>query len=337
MRPPVAHLLLSNIPRAPARVDTTTLVRILAQAGVQRTARAVQGQLRRLCAELPLRCVDRTKPHQWQWMAGATTYEFPPMGAHTALTLKMAHAYLAPLLPPSTLAAMKGQLQRADEVLRANAASKVATWSRKVRVFPRGFNLLPPRVQPEIVAAVYTALLKERRFEATYRRRGRTEDERYDVNPLGLVVRGSLLVLVCTLGKSKNLRQLHLHRMSEPRLLETQAHAPDGFDLDAHIARGNLSFLVDEEPVSLRLLFSAVAAQTVEESPVAADQRLTRRDDGRVELEATVANTLELSGWIKSYGPYVEVLGPERLREEIALEARETAEVYAKKPAAEGA
>jgi hypothetical protein len=159
-------MLLSSIPKAPARTDTTTLLRVLAQSGVRLTARAVQAQLRRLSAELPIRCIDRSKPYQWQWLPGAPTYELPPMTAHAALTLKLAHAYLVPLLPPSTLAAMKGQLQRADEVLRAGAGSSIAAWSGKVRVFPRGFNLLPPRVQPGVVGVVYTALLEERRFSA---------------------------------------------------------------------------------------------------------------------------------------------------------------------------
>ena len=100
----VGHLLLSFIPREPDRIDTTRLRKLLAQQGIERTPRAIQEKLQALCADYPIRCLAKSKPYQWQWLKTAPSYEFPPMNAHTALTLKLAYDYLAALLPVSTLA-----------------------------------------------------------------------------------------------------------------------------------------------------------------------------------------------------------------------------------------
>jgi predicted DNA-binding transcriptional regulator YafY len=203
----------------------------------------------------------------------------------------------------------------------------VSTWASKVRVFPRGLSLEPPNVDKATLALVYDALLENRRFEVTYRIRGEKNDRAFEVNPLGLVVRGSLLTLVCTIGKSDAPRQLHLHRMRDARPTTRAAHVPSGFDLDAHIREGNLSFLLGEK-MRLRARFGEVVVPTLEETPLSKDQKLTRQPDGRVILDATVPDTLELRGWLASYGPHVEVLEPSELREQIGRQARETAALY---------
>jgi hypothetical protein len=321
----VGHLLLSLIPREPDRIDTTRLRKLLEQQGIERTPRAIQEKLHALCAEHPIRCIAKTKPYQWQWLKTAPSYEFPPMNAHTALTLKLAYDYLAELLPVSTLTHLKAQVRRAEEVL--GRSSSVSSWASKVRVFPRGLNLEPPNVDKAALAVVYDALLENRRFDVTYRIRGEKKDRTFEVNPIALVVRGSLLTLVCTIGKSDAPRQLHLHRMHDARATTRSAHVPAGFDLDAYIREGNLAFLLGAN-VRMRARFAEIVGQTLEETPLSKDQKLTREPDGRVILEATVPDTLELRAWLASYGPHVEVLEPAELRAQIGLQARETAALY---------
>jgi predicted DNA-binding transcriptional regulator YafY len=43
---------------------------------------------------------------------------------------------------------------------------------------------------------------------------------------------------------------------------------------------------------------------------------------------SSVRGTRELVNWILSFGPYVDVLGPESLRREVAETVRETAGLY---------
>lgn len=327
MRPAdVRHLLLSFIPRAPSSIDTTRLIARLATQGILRTPRAVQKILHDLVGDFAIECLDTSKPFRWQWLESAPAYEFPPMNAHTALTLKLAYTQLKDLLPKSTLEQIKTQQRRADEVLKS--ASKVASWTKKIRVFPRGFNLLPPRVDRAVLATVYDALLEDRCFHVTYRLRAQASDSSFDVNPIALIVRGSLLTLVCTIGIKNDVRQLHLHRMKSAQLITRASHPPAGFNLDAHIRAGNLSFRIGSPTVVFRAIVTDPVAQTLAETPLSTDQTLAQRPDGGTLVEATLADTLELRGWIASYGPNIEVLAPPEIRDEIASNARKTAALY---------
>jgi len=86
--------------------------------------------------------------------------------------------------------------------------------------------------------------------------------------------------------------------------------------------------------LALRLRVHSDALPTVLEQPLAPDQRLSVDDDGHGVLEATVADTLDLRGWLKSYGPKLEVLGPSALREAVARELDEAARMYRVAPRA---
>lgn len=322
-----SHQLLSLIPRAPDRIATPRLRALLAAQGIQRTPRAIQLELQSLGARYPLRCIDGSKPYQWQWLADAPNYEFPPMNAHEAVTLKLAEALLAPLLPQTTFDHIKQRIRRADEVLRKSA--QLAAWTKKVRVFPRGVPLLPPKVERSVLAAVYDALLEGRCLQVTYRRWGVAKDDDMLVHPLALVVRGSLLTLMCTIGPTgEGVRQLHLHRVRAAKVLVQAARTPKGFDVDEEIRTGNVAFRVGEAAVTLRVIFTEQAARNLEETPLAKDQRLTKRRDGRVLLEATVADTFELRAWLLGYGPAAEVLAPKAIRDHVAKNAKKTAAIY---------
>jgi predicted DNA-binding transcriptional regulator YafY len=57
-------------------------------------------------------------------------------------------------------------------------------------------------------------------------------------------------------------------------------------------------------------------------------QKFTRRRDGTTLLSMTVRGTTELLPWILSFGPYIEVLKPQALREQARAAALETARLY---------
>ena len=66
----------------------------------------------------------------------------------------------------------------------------------------------------------------------------------------------------------------------------------------------------------------------VTESRLSRDHRATTQDDGRVLVEATVADTADLRWWLLSFGAAVEVLSPDGLRAEIRSQARGMAALY---------
>ncbi len=145
------------------------------------------------------------------------------------------------------------------------------------------------------------------------------------------MARDNVLYLVCCLWNYGDVIQLALHRMASAELLDAEASVPDGFDLDAYIARGEFD-IVTGEMLRLEARFSRDAAYHLRETPVAADQTLIDQG-GELLLTATVLDTLQLRWWLLGFGADVEVLAPAGLREEMAQTARAMSVRYEQKQA----
>ncbi len=320
--------LLRLVPRAPRRIDTARLEALLGEEGMDVTRRSVQRDLERLAARFTtLRCDDRDKPFGWYWDGAAPLVEIPGMGIPAAVTFTMMEAYLGSALPRSTVKSLEPHFARAREVLASASSTKIAGWPKKVRVVARGFPLQPANVAPRVLDGVYTALLDDRRFAATYKKRGTTKEREYEVNPLGLVVRDGTLALVCTYWDYEDVSHMLLHRMSRVTVLDKPATRPRGFDLDTHVAAGGVAYAFGD-PIALDALVDSTVAHTLSETPLSKDQRLTPVDDERHRLQATVPDTIELRGWLMSYGALVEVTKPDALRGEIREGIRAMAKRY---------
>jgi len=114
---------------------------------------------------------------------------------------------------------------------------------------------------------------------------------------------------------------------------------PPGFNLDEYIKtffdyplrelQSNADHR-DEIPdrITVTLALNPVSAVHLKESPLADDQVVETLADGRESITATVSNTERLRWWILSYGPYMEVLRPKDLRQEVGHKIRSTKLLY---------
>ncbi|MEZ4446202.1 MAG: WYL domain-containing protein [Polyangiaceae bacterium] len=320
--------MLSLIPRAPRKIDTARLARLLEAQGIEMTRRSIQRSLESLAAQfIDLRCDNRSKPYGWCWDRGGSLLEVPGMTLDTAVTYQLLERHLAQMVPRSTIESLRPHFKRAREVLAAQPDAKMTRWQRKIRVVPRGQPTVVPNVAEPVLRAVYTALLEERRLEVRYRRRGSEELRDYEVSPLGLVLRNGTLILVGCFWDYDEPRQMLLHRMSRATVQDRKQHRPKGFDLDAYIEAGGVGFRKGE-PLALHCRIDERVAIALRESPLSQDQTLSDEAEGWRELRATVADTVDLRTWIRGHGPLLEVLGPASLRDEIAADARAMAAIY---------
>ena len=148
-------------------------------------------------------------------------------------------------------------------------------------------------------------------------------------HPQALVWRDAVGYLLCTLWDYDHpLMQLLLHRMASVEVLDEPRRSMPGFSLDEAIASGAFEFLLAGAPLALEALFEATVAVRVRETPVSASQQLEDQPDGRVLLRASLADTSQLRAWLRSFGEYVEVLGPPELRASMAETARSMAIRY---------
>ena len=138
--------------------------------------------------------------------------------------------------------------------------------------------------------------MTNRNVEVQYRSKHEKESNAIVLDPLGIFVRNGIVYLVATSWNYEDIRHYVLHRMSEPQLTHGPAKTPPDFRLADHLGDdGAFAYPASEEKLALRaLLFHIGAGAHLTESRLAPDHRTTEQEDGRVLVEATVADTAEL-------------------------------------------
>ncbi len=320
--------MLAGVPRAPRKIDTASLQAHLAERGFVVDQRSIQRDLRKLSGVFPLVCDDQHRPHGWSWQRQAASTGVPGMDVHTALAFRMADEHLRHMLPEATREYLAPWFAQAHGILTNMAANSVASWPKKVRAVPVGQPLVPPVVSAEVLEAVHQALATGRQLHVHYRRRGESQLREYLAHPLGLVYREAMPMLVCTLWHYRDPVQLMLHRMEDVQVTADPVDPLHGFDLDAWIAERTFDYRLSEHQIALEVMFDAVAAVRVIETPLAGNQQIETLPDGRVHLSASVPDTMQLRHWLRGFGPLVEVLSPSDLRADMAGQAARTAARY---------
>ena len=311
--------MLRAIPRAPAKVTVVTLLERLAAAGFKTTKRTIQRELNQLSSVFPLQSDDRSIPYGWSWAATAPAFDLPALDATTALSLRMIEQFLPTLMPPTVWGTLEPQFKRAQKVLESYGPEGLDRWTSLVRVAPREMPLLPPTVDGGAVRVIYQALLDARRVEVQYAPRSSDGggEKTYIVNPLGIVARGSISYLVCTLWDYTDIRQLALHRVRCAVITQAHTTRPDGFDLDTYIGSGAFEYPVGDT-IHLKAVFERGAAAHLYETPLSADQVIKTVSQDRVRVRATVRDTAQLEWWLLGFGDLVTVEQPAKLRRRIA-------------------
>lgn len=187
---------------------------------------------------------------------------------------------------------------------------------------------MPPIIPNGVEPVIHEALLLDRQCQISYLRKDTAAPDAYLVNPLGLVQRGKLVYLVCTIKTYQDLRILALHRIQAAEMLDSPIHRVKGFDLDAYLESGAFGW-GEGKYIKLTALFTAEAAAHLYETPLSEDQRITPQADGRLQVKATVADGKQLLWWLLGFGQAVEVIEPQLLRGKIAMELSIAAARYA--------
>jgi predicted DNA-binding transcriptional regulator YafY len=128
-----------------------------------------------------------------------------------------------------------------------------------------------------------------------------------------------------------DIRTFALDRMTHVRVLDDRYEVPDDFDPHAYLA--SAWGIVAGPPLEVRLRFRNDVAHRVH----AHHHRNLRidhtTDDGDLLVTVTAGQDkngipIDLLPWLYAFGPGVEVLAPERVREHVRKELRDAAEAY---------
>jgi len=321
-------MMLRLIPRYPVKPDAASIKGRLSREGFDVTQRTIQRDLMTLSDIFPITSDEQSKPFGWSWAKDANVMDIPGLDGHAALTFQLVQKFLEPVMPVTTVQRLTPHFRVSAGVLDAMQKKEgLPSWQDKVRVIRRGPHQLPPEINPEVQDAVYEALLYGRKLKVDYTPRREKGAREYEVNPLGLVLKDGVPYLVATLWEYEDIKQLLLHRMQQAEVLDISRHMPDGFDLDAYLARGEFGY-PEGENIRLVIAMSAGAAAHLEEMPLSNDQTISEMQDSRIQVEATVQNTAELKWWLLGYGDQIEVLEPQALRDEMSAIAHNMAALY---------
>jgi hypothetical protein len=232
------------------------------------------------------------------------------------------------ILPKSVSSYLQPWFDAAGHAL-AGLGMPAQTLAKKIRVETRALSLMPPDIKGHVLELVYDSLIRERCLEVTYSSRSTQKVKSYVVHPIALVVVDSVSYLVAIFDQHTDVRHLALHRIENAFQVDVERLKPDGFDLDAYIAKGSFGLLRDASIMALRFRMKTQWASHLLETPIGVDQVVRDLENGWTEVSVSVPNTSQLRWWLRGFGPDVVVEGPDSLVAEFKAESRLMAEHYA--------
>ena len=314
-------LMVQRIPAYPRKVSSQELKEYLEGEGFSVNLRTVQRDLNILSTALPLEVDDRNKPHGWFYRKDRVI-SLPGMNVSTALTFLLAQKHLKPILPPSVIASIQPYFEEARKVIQGLNDSGSKDWISKVVMVPRGLQLQAAEVDSDVLAIISQALMDEQSVEIN--RQGKRA---HVINPLGLVVRGPVIYLICTFDSYVEPRMVPLHRVAKASVSTEPYTAPNGFSLQAYVDSGALGFIEKTDKINLKIRFYGRSVDHLRETPLSADQRIVKDGEHHI-VTASLAHTKELQWWLLGFGDQVEVIEPHSLRNDLKKVVSNMAERY---------
>ena len=312
--------LLRLIPRHPRKISTSELTLRLEELGYEVTKRTVERDLRMFEELFGLVADDRSRPYGWQWASDSPGLDIPSMDDGQAVMLSIAEPLIAQLLPPPIRDALCSAFSSARRRLKESFGSQqLKAWPDKILSTPAAQPLVAAKLLPGTQEAVAMALLRDQWLRITYRKLGVTSSSVFEIQPLGLVMRGPMLYLVCRFRGMDDDRTIALNRIESVEVWPERFHRPSEVSLESFVGKGKLGFGGSNlDKVKMRI--ARKAGETLLETPLSNDQEVLEESAKFLVIAATVAITPELRRWILGLGGDVEILEPLSLRKAVIRE-----------------
>ncbi len=178
------------------------------------------------------------------------------------------------------------------------------------------------------------AVMNQDEVTFLYRKPGTAEATQRRVNPYHLANRENLWYLVGFDAEREALRTFALPRISKVKKTGVQFVRPEDFSPEKFFANA-LGVLGGEGNFKVVIRFTAVAAERVREREWHESQAMRELRDGGLELTLRLGALEEVEQWILGWGAAAEVIGPAKLRQQIARTVEKLANRYG--PARDGA
>lgn len=269
----------------------------------------------------PLEYVREQNGHRYN--PEAPVFEMPgfwmnPGELYALLACEQLLENVQPGLLASRLAPLKSRIRN----LLGSTGHDAERVSERIHIQP-----LQSRTTPHpVFDPVAEATLDGRAMQLTYSNRSDARHAERSVHPQRLLHYRSNWYLLAWCEQAGALRLFSLDRIRLPRVTDQPARRVPEQTLDQHTGSGFGIFGGQHKAVA-HLRFNEHAARWVAEELWHADQQGEWKEDG-FHLQVPYSDSRELTMEILRYGPDVEVLGPEELREEVAGRVRAMVGIY---------
>jgi predicted DNA-binding transcriptional regulator YafY len=170
-----------------------------------------------------------------------------------------------------------------------------------------------------ILSPIIQGLIREYRLRIDY-----ATSMVHELDPYTLVAyRGGLYLIGKTHLKGR-ITTLAVERMLKVELLTGEGGGfqkfvyPPSFRPERY-TEGAFGIIVEEKPVKVQILIhNAETEAYLRARNIHPTQKFIKRRDGKTVLTMTVRGTTELRNWVLGFGPWLEVLKPAALRQELA-------------------
>lgn len=178
-----------------------------------------------------------------------------------------------------------------------------------------------------VLLDLHDALRKQMKARMVYFTAGRRERTERVVNPYHLHHMGGEWYLVAYDHLRRRFRTFHVGRIESLEVLEETFIRDRNFSVEEYLGR---SFhAVDGPDVhEVAIAFDASQAPYIRERTFHPTQRIEERPDGGLVLSFSTSGLGAVLQWVLQYGSHAEVLSPEALREDAALEIKALARLY---------
>lgn len=243
------------------------------------------------------------------------SYHLPPvmLTAEEASALFFGAELAKQYTDGSLLAPLEAALLKLRAVLPRDRQDYLEQLSKKTVVFGPPAHRRTPRADRQWLMPLQEAAVRRRVVKIAYRARAEEETVR-EVEPLGVVFYGGGWYLVAWCRLRGDLRHFRLDRIQNVDTKEEVFGPRPEFSLASHFA---LPGPCDEQ-VTVRLYFEEAALERVRRESWTAPVEEKPRDGGMKIVMKTYS--LEwMAAWLLSFGPDVEVIEPDLLRERIRI------------------
>jgi len=242
-----------------------------------------------------------------------------------AVVLYLARPFLEPLAGTQLWQAAHSALRKIRATLDERAIAYLEQFPQLFHCTTFGLGNYSKKAG--IIDDLTFAAEERKSVHITYRSQQATEPATRDVYPYSLVRHKGWLYLMAFDPRHDQVRRYKLDRIESVEISSFTFQRPADFDVSACLA-GSFGIYDGDGDVTVVVRFLPAAVRYVLESKWHASQVSTRQRDGSLLAQFQLTTTVEIKGWILSFGGNAIVLEPDSLRAEIAGELERLLKAY---------